>query len=137
VTSLSCGVSRDQGDASWLPPQNRVAENIRIVRTVHIDSYRLILIPIGDYSDSDTSSESEYESDQESTPGSDYDTNELYENLEPELSETIHDEYKNAPWNPDAQLKAQFNTARLAQLHANIKARAQLPDPTYQKLHRS
>jgi hypothetical protein len=83
------------------------------------------------YSDSDTSSGSEYESDQESTPESNSDTDELLENLEPKLSETIHDEYENAPWNPEAQLKAQLNTARLAQLHADIKARAQLPDPTY------
>ena len=67
-----------------------------------------------DYSDSDTSSESEYESDQESTHGSDGDTDELYENLEPELSETIHDEYENAPWNPEAQLQAQSNATCLA-----------------------
>jgi hypothetical protein len=92
---------------------------------------RLILISIEDYSDSDVSLESEYESDQESTPESDCDTD---ENLEPELSETIYDEYENAPWNPEAQLQAQLNTARLAQLHADIKARAPLPDPTYQKL---
>jgi hypothetical protein len=89
------------------------------------------------YSDSDTSSESEYESDHESTPGSDSDTVELHENLEPELSETIYDEYENAPWNPEAQLQAQFNTTRLAQLHADIKARATLPNQTYQKLPRS
>src|ERR1700722_6765665 len=90
-----------------------------------------------DYSNSDTSSESEYESDQESAPGSDCDTDDLHENLEPELSETIHDEFENAPWNPEAQLQAQLNTTRLAQLHADIKARATLPDPTYQKLPRS
>ena len=78
--------------------------------------------------------ELEYKS-QESTPRSDCDTDD--ENLEPEPSEAIHDEYENAPWNPEAQLQAQLNTARLAQLHADIKARAQLPDPTYQKLHRS
>ena len=87
-----------------------------------------------DYSDSDVSLESEYESNQESTPGSDCDTED--ENLEPELSETTHDEYENAPWNPEAQLQAQLNTARLAQLHADIKARATLPNPTYQKLPR-
>ena len=75
-----------------------------------------------DYSDSDTSSESEYEPDQESTPGSDCDTDELHENLEPELSETIHDEYEGAPWNPEAQLRARLNTTYLAQLHADIKA---------------
>src|SRR6266576_1843068 len=88
-----------------------------------------------DYSNSDVSLESEYESDQESILGSNCDTDN--KNLKPELSETIHDEYKNAPWNPEAQLQAQLNTARLAQLHADIKARAQLPDPTYQKLPRS
>ena len=59
-----------------------------------------------DYSDSDTSLESEYESDQEYTHGSDGDTNDLHEDLEPELSETMHDKYKNAPWNPEAQLQA-------------------------------
>jgi hypothetical protein len=77
---------------------------------------RLIFFSMEDYSNSDTSSESEYESDQESIPGSDGDTDELPENLEPELSEIIHDEYKNAPWNPEAQLQAQLNIARLAQL---------------------
>ena len=90
-----------------------------------------------DYSDSDTSLESEYESDQQSTYGSNCDTDELYENLEPELSETINDEFENAPWNPEAQLQAQLNTTYLAQLHADIKARAQLLDPTYKKLLRS
>jgi hypothetical protein len=70
-----------------------------------------------DYSDSDTSLVSEYESDG--------DTDELSENLEPELSGTIHEKYKKAPWNPKAQLDA------------DIKARAQLPDPTYQKLQRA
>ena len=99
--------------------------------------YRLILIPMEDYSDLDTSSESEYESEQESVTGSNSDTDEVYENLEPELSKTIHDEFENAPWNPEAQLKAQLNTARLARLHADIKARAQLPNLPYQKLHRS
>jgi hypothetical protein len=90
-----------------------------------------------DHSDSDTSSESEYESDRESTPGSNCDTDDQDENLEPELSEVIHDEYENAPWNPEAQLQAQFKATRLAQLHADIKARAQLLDPTYEKLPRS
>ena len=56
------------------------------------------------YSDSDTSSESEYESGQGSDAASDYeDEDELSQNLEPELSE-FHDEYKNALWNPEAQL---------------------------------
>jgi hypothetical protein len=91
-----------------------------------------------DYSDLDTSSESEYESDQESASASasDCDTDEN-ENLEPEPSEIIDEEFDNAPWNPQAQLQAQLNAARLAQLHADIKARVQLPDPTYQKLPRS
>src|SRR2546423_479659 len=77
----------------------------------------------------DTSSESEYESDQESTPGSDSED----ENLEPELSQPTYEEYNNAIWNPQAQLQAR----RLVQLYAEIKARAQLPDPAYQKLSRS
>jgi hypothetical protein len=85
-----------------------------------------------DHSDSDTSSESEYESDQESSPKSDDDMDELPENLEPEFRE-IHDEFENAPWNPEARLQAQVNTTRLAQLHTDIKARAQLLDPTYEK----
>ena len=89
-----------------------------------------------DYSDSDTSSESEYDSDQRSASGSDCE-DEPSENLEPELSEAINEEYNNTLWNPQAQLQSQFNTACLAQLHTEIKARAQLPDPTYQKLPRS
>ena len=88
------------------------------------------------YSDSDTSSESEYDSSQGSTTESDCDEDELDQDLELELSE-IHDEYENAPWNPEAQLQAQLHTARLAQLHADIKTRAELPDPTYEKLSRS
>jgi hypothetical protein len=90
-----------------------------------------------EYSDLDTSSESEYNSDQGSTYSSDDDVDEPNENLEPELSETINNEYENAPSNLQAQLQAQFNTARLGQLHSDIKAQAQLPDPTYQKLLRS
>jgi hypothetical protein len=85
-----------------------------------------------DYSNSDTSSESEYKSDQESTPESNSDTDN--ENLEPELSETIYNEYENAPWNPEAQLQAQLNAIYLAQLHADIKACTTLSDPTYEKL---
>jgi hypothetical protein len=50
-----------------------------------------------DYSDSDTSSESEFESDQESVPGSDCDRDELPENLEPVLSEIAYNEYENDP----------------------------------------
>jgi hypothetical protein len=86
------------------------------------------------YSDSDTSSESEYESGQGSKAGSDCE-DELSQNLELELSE-LHDEYENALWNPEAQLQAQLHTMQLAHLHAEIKARAELPDPTYEKLSR-
>jgi hypothetical protein len=89
-----------------------------------------------DYSDSDTSSESEYESDQGSTLRSDSEEDEL-ENLEPEPSEPIYKEYGNALQNPQAQLQAQLEAQCLAQLHAEIKARAQLLDPTYQKLSQS
>ena len=88
------------------------------------------------YSDSDTSSESEYESSQGSVVESDCDDDEPSQNLEPELSE-FYDEYENSLWNPEAQLQAQLHASQLAQLHADIKARAQLPDPTYQKLPRS
>ena len=87
------------------------------------------------YSDSDTSSESEYESGQGSEAGSDCE-DELSQNLEPEPSE-FYDEYKNAPWTSEAQLQAQLHTVQLAQLHAEIKARAELPDPIYEKLSRS
>jgi hypothetical protein len=85
------------------------------------------------YSDLDTSSSSEYESSPGSAAESDCDENDLSQNLEPELSE-FHDEYENALWDPEAQLHAQLDTARLIQLHADIKARAELPDPTYEKL---
>ena len=64
-----------------------------------------ILFAMEDYSDSDISLEPEYDSDQESAHGSDCDTDELHENLEPETSESICDEYMNAPWNPKAQLQ--------------------------------
>jgi trehalose-6-phosphate synthase len=72
-------------------------------------------------SDSDTSSESEYESSQGSAVGSDCDENELSQDLEPERNE-INDEYRDALWNPEAQLHAQLDAAQLAQLHADIKA---------------
>ena len=89
------------------------------------------------YSDSDTSSELEYKSSQGSVAGSNCDKDELSQNLEPELSE-ICNKYESAPWNPEAQLQAQLqaqlHAAKLAQLHADIKARAELPDPTYVKL---
>jgi len=85
------------------------------------------------YSDSDASSESEYESSQGSAPSSDCDEDDPTENLEPQLSENIYEEFDNAPWNPQAQL----DTTRLAQLHNDIKAQVQLPDPTYPKLLRT
>ncbi len=88
------------------------------------------------YSDLDTSSESEYESNQGSIARSDYDEDELSQDLEPELSK-IHEEYGNAPQDLQAQLQAQLDTACLAQLHADIKAQAKLPDPTYEKLSQS
>jgi hypothetical protein len=120
-----CGVSRDQGDASCSTPLNRVWI-----------LWGPILITMEDYSDSDTSSESEYRSSQGSIVGSDCDENEPSQDLEPEPSE-FYDEYESAPWNPEAQLQAQLHTVQLAQLYAEIKARAQLPDPTYKKLPRS
>jgi hypothetical protein len=89
------------------------------------------------YSDSDTSSESEYNSSGGSTAVSDCDEDELSQDLEPEPSEYYDDKYRNTPWNPDAQIQAQLDDAKLAQLHAEIKARAELPDPTYEKLFRS
>jgi hypothetical protein len=97
---------------------------------------RLIFFSMGDYGDSDTSSESEYESDQESLPESNSDTDESSQNLEPEHSAPVHDEYYSQS-TIEAQLQAQHNATLLAQLHADIKARAELPDPTYEKLHRS
>ena len=83
------------------------------------------------YSDLDTSSESEYDSSQGSEVGSDCGDDELNENLEPELSQI--EEFENAPWDPQAQLDA----IRLAQLHNDIKDSAQLPVPSYPKLSRS
>ena len=89
------------------------------------------------YSDSDTSSESEYESDEESTTNLNCDEDGQYENVEPEPSVPVDDEFESSPWTPEAQLKAQINAAHLAQLHAEIKARAKVPNPSYPKLPRS
>jgi hypothetical protein len=87
------------------------------------------------YSDLDTSSESEYDSGEDSAAVSDCDEDES--RLEPEPSED-YDEYRNTLWNPDAQIQAQLDDAQLAQLHAEIKARAEIPnDPMYLKLFRS
>jgi hypothetical protein len=49
-----------------------------------------------DYSDSDTSLESDYRSSQGSSPRSDYDIDEPSENLEPKLSETF-EKYNSTP----------------------------------------
>ena len=89
-------------------------------------------------SDLDTSSESEYNSGEGSTAVSDCDEDEPCQDqdLEPEPSE-YYDKYMNTLWNPDTQIKAQLNAAQLAQLHAEIKARAEIPVPTYPKLFRS
>src|ERR1700719_570913 len=76
-------------------------------------------------SDLDTSSQSEYDSSQDSTSEMDEDSDD--ETLEPERDAPNSE---NAPWDPTtAQLHA-------AQLHAKIKARAELPIPTYPKLPR-
>jgi hypothetical protein len=62
------------------------------------------------YSDSDTSSESEYDSGGGSAAVSDCDKDEPSQDLEPESSE-YYDEYRNIPWNPDAQIQAQLDDA--------------------------
>jgi Transposase IS4 len=91
------------------------------------------------YSDSDTSSESEYNSSGDSAAVSDCDEDENQDqDLEPEPSEDYDEKYRNTLWNPDAQIQAQLDNAQLAQLHADIKARAEIPiNPTYPKLFRS
>ena len=80
------------------------------------------------YSDSDTSSESEFDSVGGSITGSDNDESQDLESqdLEPEPSE-YYNEYRNVPWNPDAQIQAQLDAVQLAQLHAEIKAQAESP----------
>jgi hypothetical protein len=50
------------------------------------------------YSDSDTSSELDYGSSQSSSPRSNYNIDELSENLKPKFSQTPT-EFDNAPWN--------------------------------------
>ena len=77
-------------------------------------------------SDLDTTSESEYDSSLDSA--SEIDEN--CENLEPER------DAEDETWNPTAQLHAQLYASQLAQLHADIKARAELPVPSYPKLSR-
>jgi hypothetical protein len=71
------------------------------------------------YSDSDISSESEF--DGVSITKSDDDSQD--ENLEPERDEYC-DEYENQAWNPEAQIQAQLKDRQLAQLYDEIKARA-------------
>jgi hypothetical protein len=55
------------------------------------------------HSDSDTSSESEYYSSEGSAAVSNCDKDEL--RLEPEPCEN-YNEYRNTPWNPEAQIQA-------------------------------
>jgi hypothetical protein len=81
-------------------------------------------------SDLDTSSESEYDSGQDSTSEIDEDSDN--ETFEPEHNTPNLEDFENAPWDPTAQLHAR----QLAQLHAKIKAWAELPIPTYPKLPR-
>lgn len=85
------------------------------------------------YSDSDSDSESDYNSDLESATGSDEEEVDEPNNLEPEPSVHSHNEYE-CHWTPEDQLKAQINATHLRQLHANIKAQAQVPTPAYEKL---
>ena len=89
-------------------------------------------------SDLDTSSESEYDSGQDSTSEMDEDSDN--ETLEPKRDAPNSEDFKNAPWDPTAQLHAtqlhagELHARQLGQLHAKIKARAELPIPTYPKL---
>jgi hypothetical protein len=72
------------------------------------------------YSDLDTSSESEYGSDLEL----DNETNDdLIEDGQPERSVPTRDDEYETFWTPTDQLKAQIESACLAQLHSDIKAR--------------
>src|SRR2546423_8673060 len=95
----------------------------------------LILFTIVSFSNSDTLSESEYNSGQDSISEIDKDSDKT---LEPEYN--IYKEFEDSSWNPSTQLYAtqsnQLYTSQLAQLHADIKARAELPDPLYPKLPR-
>jgi hypothetical protein len=88
------------------------------------------------YSDSDTSSESEYDLDKDSTIEADLDEVDLHEEVEPEPSVPNHNEYETF-WIPTDQLNAQIHAHQLRQLHTKIKAQATIPDPTYQKLPRT
>ena len=89
------------------------------------------------HSDSDSNSELDYNSDLESTTGSDEEEVDELNNLEPEPSVRSHNEYE-CHWTSEDQLKAQINAACLRQLQADIQARAQVPTtPAYQKLPRA
>jgi hypothetical protein len=85
-----------------------------------------------EYDDSDASSESEFDS----IELSDLEEAERQADVEPERDGHC-DEYENKPWNPEAQIHAQLTAEQLAQLHAEIKARAETPEPVYIKLPRS
>jgi hypothetical protein len=75
--------------------------------------------------DLDTSSESEYDSDLDSTTS---EMDENHENVEPE---------RDADWDPSTQLyTTQLHTEQLNQLHSRIKSRAETPIPTFPKLPR-
>jgi len=71
-------------------------------------------------------------------------TSEMDEDSDDETLEPKRDapDFENAPWDPTAQLHAtqlhanELHTRQLAQLHAEIKAQAELPIPTYPKLPR-
>jgi hypothetical protein len=64
---------------------------------------------------------------------SDLDEAEHQADVEPERDGHC-DEYENKPWNPEAQIHAQLTARQLAELHAEIKARAETPEPAYPKL---
>src|SRR6266576_1120755 len=87
------------------------------------------------YSDSDTSSESEYSSDLQ--PDNEPDDDDPIEDVQPERSMPTNDDKYETFWTPADQLRAQIDSACLSQLHADIKARATIPDPAYQKLPRA
>jgi hypothetical protein len=91
------------------------------------------------YSDSDTSSESEYSSDlqPDNQPDNEPDDDDPIEDVQPERSMPTDDDEYETFWTPADQLRAQIDSACLNQLHADIKARATIPDPAYQKLPRA
>ena len=82
------------------------------------------------YSDSDTSSESECDSNNDSTTGSDKEDVDLPEDVEPELS--APDYITPTPLTLEDQLRDRINKACLYQLQSEIKARASvLTNPIY------